>query len=322
MNGMRTRKIVKIDEDKCDGCGVCVPSCAEGAIGVIDGKARLLAENLCDGLGNCLGTCPKGAIIIEERPAEEFDEEAVKKAALAEGADGAEKALPNCGLRIADYGLPSSAHVGASEPAWSSREVGSKRKEIAANAAEIPQAHGQASGGQAKATGYGLPATGHGPHGSGGCPGTRLRQLSPAQPAPGAQGPVGAGGPAHVSRLGQWPVQLSLVPVAGAIWQDADVLIAGDCVGFALPDFHERLLAGKTLVIACPKLDNVEPYVAKLAKIFADNAIRSITVAHMAVPCCGGIVRVVHAAMAASGRTGIRVTDITVGIDGAISSVQ
>ena len=146
----------------------------------------------------------------------------------------------------------------------------------------------------------------------------RVRQLSPAQPAPREGSPAGAGGPAPVSRLGQWPVQLALVPVAGAIWQDADVLIAADCVGFALPDFHERLLAGKTLVIACPKLDDVEPYVEKLTRIFAGNAIRSIAVAHMEVPCCGGIVRVVQAALAASGRMDLRMTDITVGIDGTI----
>ena len=117
-------------------------------------------------------------------------------------------------------------------------------------------------------------------------------------------------------------MQLALVPVAGTIWQDADVLIAADCVGFALPDFHERLLAGKTLVIACPKLDDVEPYVEKLTAIFAGNAIRSITVAHMEVPCCGGIVRAVQAALAASGRTDIRMTDITVGIDGTIQRVS
>ena len=117
-------------------------------------------------------------------------------------------------------------------------------------------------------------------------------------------------------------MQLALVPAAGAIWQDADVLIAADCVGFALPDFHERLLAGKTLVIACPKLDDVEPYVAKLTEIFTRNAIRSITVAHMEVPCCGGIVRALQAALAAAGRTDIRMTDITVGIDGTISSVR
>ena len=273
MSSIQTRKIVRIDEDKCNGCGLCVPSCAEGAIRVIDGKARLLAENLCDGLGNCLGKCPQDAITIEERPAEEFDEAAVEKHFNAENAENAEKKA-------------------------------------------------QASGAETPATGHGLPATAHGPRGGGGCPGARLRQLSPAQPAPRADSPAGAGGPAPVSRLGQWPVQLALVPVAGTIWQDADVLIAADCVGFALPDFHERLLAGKTLVIACPKLDDVEPYVAKLTEIFTRNAIRSITVAHMEVPCCGGIVRAVQAALAASKRTDIRMTDITVGIDGTISSVR
>ena len=127
-------------------------------------------------------------------------------------------------------------------------------------------------------------------------------------------------GASRPSRLGQWPVQLALLPVGGDIWQDADVLIAADCVGFALPDFHERLLAGdkKTLAIACPKLDDVEPYIGKLASIFANNTIRSLTVVHMEVPCCTGIVAITKEALQRSGRTDTPLRDITIGINGSI----
>jgi hypothetical protein len=126
-----------------------------------------------------------------------------------------------------------------------------------------------------------------------------------------------ADGPAP-SRLGHWPVQLALVPTSGPIWQDADVLIEADCVPFALADFHERLLVGKTLVIACPKLDDVEPYVEKLAAIFAGNAIKSVTIAHMEVPCCMGLVYAVRQAMEQAGRTDIPVREVTVGIEGEV----
>ncbi len=220
-----TRKIVHIDEEKCDGCGECVPNCVEGALRIIDGKARLVADKLCDGMGMCLGHCPRGAITIEERPAEGFDEHAVEQ----------------------------HARMASPQPA------------------APPHHHG------------------------GGCPGSRMQMLR--QPAAAAC-PTSED---HVSRLTHWPVQLALLPTGGRIWENAHVLIAADCVPFAYPDFHEKLLAGKSLAIACPKLDDVEPYVEKLAAIFANNNIRSITVAHMEVPCCMGIVRAVQAAMAQAG---------------------
>lgn len=75
---MKIREIVKIDEEKCDGCGLCVPNCAEGAIKIVDGKAKLITDALCDGLGACLGHCPQGAITIIKRTADEYDEELVK----------------------------------------------------------------------------------------------------------------------------------------------------------------------------------------------------------------------------------------------------
>ena len=248
MTTTTTRKIVKIDEDLCNGCGLCVPKCAEGAIRIIDGKARLISENLCDGLGNCLGQCPEGAITIEERPAEEFDEKAVQE------------------------------HLG-------------RNKESPGQPAAAPRPHG-------------------------GCPGSTMRKLS--KPTASQVQHASAETTERASRLGHWPVQLALVPAKGDIWEDADMLIEADCVATAMPDFHEKLLAGKSLAIGCPKLDDVLNYAEKLEQIFARNNVRSVTVAHMEVPCCNGIVMAVSQALSRSGKTDISVTDVTIGIDGSI----
>ena len=277
------RKIVKIDEDKCNGCGQCIPNCAEGAIRIIDGKARLVADNLCDGLGNCLGQCPMEAITIEERPAAEFNEDAV-----------------------ADHlGRPHA--LAPARPAAAS-----------ARWAPVPAVAAGAIGCPSKASAG--PGGGHGGHGGkGGCPGSAFRKLRQDAGGPAPAGPAEKAKAA--SRLGQWPVQLSLVPTQGEMWHNADVLIAADCVAFAMGNFHDVLLAGKTVAIACPKLDDTDPHVAKLAAIFAANPIRSITVAHMEVPCCMGIVYIVQMAMDKAKVT-IPVRDITVGIDGTIQRIE
>jgi NAD-dependent dihydropyrimidine dehydrogenase PreA subunit len=250
---VKMRKIVRIDEDKCDGCGICVPSCAEGAIQIIDGKARLVAENLCDGIGNCLEECPQDAITIEERAADEFDEQAVevhnkKLSSDKQTEDASDKKLP-CG-----------------------------------------------------------------------CPGTMMRKLSPSpSPAAPCSCPGEQADTDRPSQLAQFPIQLSLLPTSGEMWADANVVIAADCVGFVMPNFHERLLAGgeKTLAVGCPKLDNISEYVEKLTTIFANNNIKSITVAHMEVPCCTGIVVAVQKAMENSGKK-IPTRDILVGINGKV----
>lgn len=248
------RKIVQIDADKCNGCGLCVPSCAEGAISIIGGKAVLAADNLCDGLGACLGECPMDAIKIIEREADAFDETAVEEHLNAIG-------------RPATQGVHHSAPTGA--------------------------------------------RPGHS-HGHGGCPGSRAMTLEPA-PSPASQEEAGA----RQSRLGQWPVQLHLVPTSAPYFQNADLLIAADCVPFAYADFHKDFLAGKALVIGCPKLDDNSFYMQKLTELFRVSSIRSITVMRMEVPCCGGIVMAARQALAASGKD-IPFHEVTVSIRGEI----
>jgi len=239
------RKIVQIDEAKCNGCGLCVPSCAEGAIKIVNGKAQLAADNLCDGLGACLGECPQDAIRIIERAADAFDEAAVAKQ------------------------LHSASAAGT--------------------VAEPQPPHG---------------------HHAGGCPGSRMMTFTPSAPAS-----VANAADSQPSSLGQWPVQLQLVPTNAPYFQGADLLIAADCVPFAYADFHRDFLAGKGVVIGCPKLDDNNFYLEKLTELFRVSTIKSITVVRMEVPCCGGIVAAARQALAACGKE-IPFREVTIGIKG------
>jgi NAD-dependent dihydropyrimidine dehydrogenase PreA subunit len=259
------RKIVRIDEEKCDGCGECVPACAEGAIAVVGGKARLSADVLCDGLGACLGECPRGAITVIERDAAPFDEEAVKAHLLSMG------------------------------------EKVSSRNEPAPHAPTRPRLTIVSDGGPAAR--------------GGGCPGSRPTALP--RRAPAAAGAPGPGAGTGESRLAQWPVQLHLVPVSAPWFRGADLLVAADCVPFAYARFHDDLLAGRALVVGCPKLDDLGAYVEKLGRICASNDLRSVTVVRMEVPCCGGISTAARRAIEASGKD-IAFRDVVVGVDGAL----
>jgi len=250
------RKMVRIDEDKCNGCGECVPSCAEGAIQIIDGKAKLLSDNLCDGLGACLGDCPLDAITIEEREADEYDEAAVHE-------------------HLKEIGRAPLPH------------------HVAPTAGGCPSASVQS---------FAAPA-------GGGCPSARVVNFE----APSANDSAGA--VSRPSRLAQWPVQLHLVPPTAPFFQNADVLLAADCAPFAYADFQEDLLKGKALAIACPKLDNTEPYVDKLTAMITQSNIKSLTVVHMEVPCCNGLVMMAKQALANSGRD-IPFETVCIGIRG------
>ena len=236
------RKIIHIDRHKCNGCGLCIDACHEGAIALVEGKAELVSDSYCDGLGDCLGECPTGAITIEEREAQPYDVKAV------------------------------------------SRRI--KQKAKASQDAR-----------------------------SNGCPGMDTLTLMSESAEGKGNRPAGTGNSKSASALRQWPVQLQLVPTVAPYWDNADLLIAADCVAVSCGGFHTQLLEGKRLIIACPKLDDTSGYAAKLTEIFRDNAVRSVTVAHMEVPCCNGIVRLVETALAASGKE-VPLTDIIVSIRG------
>ncbi len=210
------RKIIKIDESKCNGCGACATACHEGAIEMIDGKAKLTKENYCDGLGDCLPACPTGAITFEMREAPAYDEAAVLAAKKAE-----------------------------EKPAFT-------------------------------------------------CPGSAVHNFG-QQPSP-FQPPV-----YNTSKLAQWPAQIKLVPVSAPFFSGADLLIAADCTAFAHGDFHNTFMAGRVTLIGCPKLDAVD-YSEKLTAILSANDIKSITLARMQVPCCGGMEYAVKKALQASGK--------------------
>ncbi len=230
------RQIIQIDEEKCNGCGLCANACQEAALGIVNGKAKLLREDFCDGLGNCLPACPMNAITFVQREAPEFDEEAVKRH------------LEN-----------------AAKPEERSAE---KFKENPAAAFT-------------------------------GCPGMRAAQMKPKAARAAGEIP---------SMLSQWPVQIKLAGADAPYFRGCDLLIAADCTAYAYGDFHRRYISGRVTLIGCPKLDNTD-YAEKLADIISHNDIRSITVARMEVPCCGGIESAVKRAVSASGR------DIPVRVD-------
>jgi ferredoxin len=275
------RQIIRIEEDKCDGCGLCANGCPEGALQMIDGKARLVSEITCDGLGACIGECPRGAITLETREAEPYDERQTLDNLLPLG-DNTLKAhlkhLHDHGQAgYLDQALAYLEELGTPVPAFRS--------------AALPAP---------------APAAAH----HHGCPGSAARELRPRPPAATAEG--------LSSQLSQWPVQLHLISPQNPAFQGADLLLAADCTAFALPDFNQKFLAGKKLAIACPKLDHdQEIYLAKLTALIDQAKVDTITVMIMEVPCCGGLLRAAQmAAQRASRKVPIKV--VVVGIDGEV----
>lgn len=278
---MVERDIIKIDEEKCTGCCLCVPGCPEGALQVIDGKARLISDLFCDGLGACIGHCPEDAIIIEKREAGPYDEKKVMENIIKAGPNTIKAHLEH----LHEHG----------------------EKDFLAKAIEVLEGKG------VKVPDYKESLSERGGCPPTGCPDAKMMDFSEDEEdedAPLCDIP---------SRLKQWPVQLHLVPLTAPYFQGADVVLAADCVAYALGDFHKHL-KGKALAIACPKLDSGQDiYVGKIASMMDDAKINTLTVMTMEVPCCSGLLHMAKKAASQASRK-IPVKHVVVGIKGKILS--
>jgi len=276
------RKIIKIDGERCTGCGQCIPNCPEGALRIIDGKARIISDLFCDGLGACIGHCPEGAISVEEREAEKYDERKVMENVIKQG------------------GNVIKAHLEHLKDHNQTEYLQEAIKFLKEQNMEVPIEEYEEER-------SGLPC---------GCPGTVIKDFREEQKG---VKDVDVESPRHVSQLRQWPVQLMLVPPHASFLKDADLLVVSDCVPCAYPDLHNDLLKGRILLVGCPKFDNVEFYRKKFTEILRNNNIKSVTVAIMEVPCCFGLYNLVSDAIEESKKT-IPLKKYTIGVKGDLQS--
>ncbi len=275
------RTVIKIDESLCNGCGLCVSGCHEGALQLIDGKAVMISDLYCDGLGACIGECPVGAIEFEEREAEPYSEVAVMERIAPKG-----KAVVEAHLKhLHDHSQQDFVEQGLkylkdNNISWSFDFMETKTQN-------------------------------HAHHGGGGCPGAQARSFTPV-PTPSANN--------QPSALSQWPIQLHLLSPSAPYLTGADLLLAADCVAFSLGNFHSAWLQGKKLAIACPKLDSdKESYIEKLVAMIDQSRINTLTVMIMEVPCCGGLLQIAKMALERATRK-IPLKLIVVSLQGEIIS--
>lgn len=280
------RKIINIDEEKCTGCGQCIPDCPEGALQLIEGKARLVSDLFCDGLGACIGTCPEGAITVIEREAGAYDEKAVMANIVPQGPAVITAHLEHL-LGHGEQDLYNQAINYLNEqhiPIPQHRILG-------CHPDHEPHIHPSFAG----------------------CPGSSATSI-PRIPRAGYQQQSGK----TTSELRQWPVQLKLLNPRAGYFDNADLLITADCVPFAFADFHRDFLKDKIVIIFCPKLDtDIDGYITKLTDILSYHTINSITILHMEVPCCSGATYIVNQALEHSGKD-IPVKEFTITINGQV----
>ncbi len=275
------RTIIKIDEEKCNGCGQCVTGCHEGALQLIDGKARMVSELFCDGLGACIGECPVGAIELEEREAEPYSETAVMERIAEKG----EKTILAHLRHLKEHGETGYLQEGVKYLQEHNIPVDLSSIRNKPTAAMV-QAHGHHQG----------------------CPGSKSFAIAAAETKT-TQGDT-------ASQLRQWPVQLHLLNPHAGYFQGADVLLAADCVAFAAGNFHSAYLKNKVLAIACPKLDDgKDSYIAKLTAMIDESNINTLIVVRMEVPCCGGLTQLAQIALQQAERK-VPLKEIVISVQG------
>lgn len=282
------RTIINIDEDLCNGCGLCVESCHEGALQMIDGKARIISDLYCDGLGACIAECPVDAITLEEREAEPYDEIKVMERIAPKG----EATIIAHLNHLIDHNQYEYVKQGINYVKENNLDVDlSKLKNFNSEEKDMEDTTNN----------------------EGGCPGAKMMSFNKQD----SENSVSTTSP-QSSELKQWPVQLHLVNPQAPYFQNADVLLAADCVAFASGEFHSKFLKGKSLAIACPKLDTgMDIYVEKLASMIDNANINTLTVMIMEVPCCGGLLQIAKQAAAKASRK-IPIKKIIIGIKGDV----
>jgi ferredoxin len=281
------RKIVNIDEELCDGCGDCVPSCHEGALQIIDGKARLISDLFCDGLGACIGHCPQGAITIDVREAEPYNETKVMDTIIKGGPNvikaHLEHLIDQNEMEYFQEAMNYLKRNGIESPIHKSNTEQKILKQVQNDGVQITS----------------------------GCPGSRAMSFD-------VQEKPEADTASRQSHLRQWPVQLHLVSPYANYFHNSDLLLAADCCAFAYADFHKDFMQRKSLAIACPKLDgNQGVYFDKLTAMIKESNLKSITVLVMQVPCCSGLYQLATEAIKESERE-IPLKIIVIGINGDI----
>ncbi len=282
---MVVRQIIKIDEEKCNGCGACVTACHEGAIGMVNGKATLLRDDYCDGLGDCLPSCPTGAITFENRKALAYDDAAVQA---------------NMAAKKKEFSFGGGCPGSAAKTLQENIECDCNTK--GAKLFERNEGSGCQSA-KAEMLKENIECDCHTKgaklvehkHGGGGCQSAMSRTINTDKEDNKVVNFEVR------SELRQWPVQIKLVPVNAPYFNNANLLVAADCCAYAYGNFHNEFMKNKITIIGCPKLDSVE-YSEKLAEIIRTNNIKSVTVARMEVPCCGGMENAVIKALKASGK--------------------